>query len=79
MTGRSPALALAACICGEARPNLVLDWDAIVALANRTWMTPQLFVSLSKSEMLPVIPADVRRYLEFIHARNLERNRFGSS
>jgi Uncharacterised nucleotidyltransferase len=75
VTSRSPALALAACIRGETPSTPRYDWDAVISLANRTWMTPQLFVSLSRSEALTVVPADVRQYLEFIYTRNLERNR----
>ena len=68
-----PAIALAACIRGEL-PERV-DWDALLCLANRSWMTPQVFVSLDAAGMLAAVPDEVRDYLGFVHARNLERNR----
>ena len=50
------------------------DWTAIIELANRTWLSPALYCSLVSSERLGELPADVRKYLSFIHARNRERN-----
>ncbi len=73
MRAPPPAIALAACIRGEL-PERV-DWDALISLANQTWMTPQVFVSLKEARTLVAAPDEVRDYLRFIHARNLTRNR----
>jgi hypothetical protein len=69
----APAIALAGCIRGE--PPERADWDALVALANRSWTTPRIFVSLAEAGALGAVPEEVGDYLRFVHARNLERNR----
>ena len=63
---------LIACLRGAppARP----DWTAIIAVANRAWLTPALHLALARSPG-SAIPDDVRAYLAFLHGRNLERNR----
>lgn len=72
MTNMPRVLALAACLRGET--PAIRDWDGVVALANRAWLTPQLFVAMAESGMLSALPADVRSFLGFIQARNLKRN-----
>ncbi len=73
MRAPPPAIALAACIRGELSERV--DWDAVLLLANRSWMTPQMFVSLGEAGLLTAVPDEVRDYLGFLHARNIERNR----
>jgi Uncharacterised nucleotidyltransferase len=50
------------------------DWQSVIALANRTLLTPALFSALKYSGNIDRLPHDVREYFEFIHERNLERN-----
>ena len=51
-----------------------VDWQAVIALANHTLVTPALFSSLAHAGELHRLPPDVREYLAFIHDRNRERN-----
>jgi len=64
--------ALAGCLRGEPPANA--DWTAIIYLANRTLLTPALFEALARASRLESLMEEGRAYLEFIHARNLERN-----
>lgn len=50
------------------------DWQPVIALANRTLLTPALFSALVHSGEINRLPDDVREYLGFIHDRNRERN-----
>ena len=50
------------------------DWQSVIALANRTLLTPALFSALAHSGEIDRLPDDVREYLGFIHDRNWERN-----
>jgi putative nucleotidyltransferase-like protein len=50
------------------------DWLSVIALANRTLLTPALFSALAHSGEIDRLPYDVREYLGFIHDRNWERN-----
>jgi hypothetical protein len=50
------------------------DWQPVIALANRTLLTPALFSALAHSGEIDRLPQDVREYLRFIHDRNWERN-----
>ena len=63
---------LTTCLRGE--PTAVSDWRPVLALANRTWLTPALYCSLAGSSRLDDLPAEARNYLAFIHARSRERN-----
>lgn len=51
-----------------------VDWQAVIALANHTLLTPVLFASLAHAGQLHRLPRDVREYLKFIHDCNQERN-----
>mgnify|MGYP000223679195 CR=1 FL=1 len=51
-----------------------IDWEAVIALANHTLLTPALFSSLTSAGNTDQIPDDVREYLQFIHDYNRERN-----
>lgn len=51
-----------------------VDWQPVIALANRTLLTPALFAALVHSGDISRLPDDVREYLDFIHDRNRERN-----
>jgi hypothetical protein len=70
--GGDALLSLAALLRGE--PAADAGWTAVLALANRTLLTPALFVALRRADGLGHLPADVRDYLAFLHGRNLERN-----
>ncbi|MCG5480863.1 MAG: nucleotidyltransferase family protein [Ensifer alkalisoli] len=50
------------------------EWEAVVALANHTLLTPALFASLAQSGQINRLPRDVHDYLAFIHDRNRHRN-----
>lgn len=50
------------------------NWRPVIALANRTLLTPALFSALVHSGEINRLPDDVREYLGFIHDRNGERN-----
>ena len=56
------------------RPMADTDWDAVVALANHTLLTPALHAALEAAERLDELPADVAGFLAFIGERNRERN-----
>ena len=72
MSARTQALDdLAACLRGA--PPIGADWLAVVALANRTLVTPTLARMLLEHEA--VLDRDLPRFLVDVHARNLERNR----
>ena len=51
------------------------DWCAVIALANRTLLTPALFEALSASGELRRLAPDAAGYLRFLHACNRDRNR----
>ena len=65
--------ALTALLRGE--PAVVTDWTTVVALANKTWLSPQLYCAIERAGRLDQLPPDARDYLAFIHDSNLERNR----
>jgi hypothetical protein len=65
--------ALTALLRGE--PAIVTDWTAVIALANQTWLSPQLYCALKRADRLDALPTDARDYLGLIHDSNLERNR----
>ncbi len=50
------------------------DWRAVLALANRTLLTPALFEAISASEGLDRLDPEVAEYLGFLHACNRDRN-----
>ena len=50
-------------------------WPGVLAVANRGWLCPALYLSLRRAGVLKSIPAPAREYLSFIHQRNRERNR----
>ncbi|TPE49143.1 nucleotidyltransferase family protein [Amaricoccus solimangrovi] len=59
----------------DGRPPPATDWDAVIALANRSLLTPTLCQALRRAGALDGLPADAADFLAFIDARNLERNR----
>ena len=67
--------ALEALITGlRGRAVAASDWQAVLALANHTLLTPALFSSLTDTGEMDRVPRDVREYLRFIHDRNRQRN-----
>lgn len=67
--------ALEALIAGlRGSPPDRTDWRAVIALANHTLLTPDLFSSLARSGQIHHLPEDVREYLQFVHGCNRERN-----
>ena len=71
MTDRLATLRqLTACLRGE--PPDDCDWTKVIALANRTLVTPTLVAPLSG---VSGVPLEVRAFLSEIESRSLERNR----
>ncbi|MDX8455566.1 nucleotidyltransferase family protein [Mesorhizobium sp. VK9D] len=67
--------ALEALIAGlRGCPAADADWQAVIALANHTLLTPDLFSSLVRAGQIQRLPQDVRVYLRFVHDCNRERN-----
>ncbi|TIT80794.1 MAG: hypothetical protein E5W57_01075 [Mesorhizobium sp.] len=67
--------ALEALIAGlRGSPADWADWHAVIALANRTLLTPDLFSSLARAGQIHRLPQDVHEYLRFVHDCNRERN-----
>ncbi|TGQ79985.1 hypothetical protein EN850_18280 [Mesorhizobium sp. M8A.F.Ca.ET.207.01.1.1] len=67
--------ALEALVAGlRGTPTDRADWQAVIALANRTLLTPDLFSSLARAGQIHQLPEDVREYLRFVHDCNRERN-----
>lgn len=50
-------------------------WPAVLALANRGWLTPALWLAVQDHGLEDHMPADVVDYLRLIHDCNLDRNR----
>jgi hypothetical protein len=67
-----PLDVLIACLRGFPVPDA--DWRAVIALANRTLLTPALFEAISASGELDRPPADAAEYLRFLQACNRDRN-----
>ena len=59
--------ALCAYLRGEAAP--VRDWNAVVALANRVWLTPALHAGIRRARCWDDVPEGPRDFLAFIHER----------
>lgn len=55
-------------------PAAADDWQSVLALANRTLLTPALCASLASAGQLHRIPQDVREYILFVRECNRERN-----
>ena len=51
-----------------------LDWLAVVWWANKYFVAPALWTSLSRPSLREFVPQDVRNYLAFLHGRNAARN-----
>jgi hypothetical protein len=64
---------LTACLRGEM--PVAPDWPAIVALANRALVTPQLYGAIVQAGATQRLPEDVRTFLCEVFKRNRERNR----
>jgi hypothetical protein len=50
------------------------DWTAVIALANRSWLSPALYCSLADARRLDELPEEARDYLDFLHQRTCQRN-----
>lgn len=85
MTSRTDWAAIDGCLSaavgaagGGERPAGItdprLDWLAIMALANREFVTPALWTGLARCGGQDDIPADARDYLALLHQQNVERN-----
>lgn len=59
------------CLRGAPPPDC--DWDAMLALANQSLVTPQLAARLDRHPA--ALPTRVAAFLEDVRARNAERNR----
>ncbi|SJM90415.1 nucleotidyltransferase family protein [Crenothrix polyspora] len=50
------------------------DWQAIVQVASRHYVTPSLYTLCKTKGLLPQLPGELQDYLEGIYQLNLERN-----
>lgn len=71
-----PAISALEALIAGLRGHVVVtaDWQALIALANHTLLTPALFASLMHSGHSDQLPEEVHRYLRFIYDCNRERN-----
>lgn len=60
--------------CLQGRVAQSINWDAVLAAANRNLLTPAVYVALTESGHLNSLSSELIDYLAFIHSRNLERN-----
>lgn len=65
--------ALSLLLLGKLPPNV--DWMAVLALANETLVTPQIYASALRTGIAAELRPDVRDYLQEVGRRNRERNR----
>jgi len=72
MTSRRPLAQLTRALCGEA--PAVMDWTAVLALANEHLLAPALWSMLDATGHAAALPPDVRDYLRTVHLLNGERN-----
>jgi len=63
---------LASCLRGD--PSGVTDWNAVLALANNTLLTPAIWSAISANDRQDLLPEDVLSFLDFIHRCNKMRN-----
>ena len=63
---------LASCLRGD--PSGATDWDAVLALANNTLLTPAIWSAISANGLQDLLPEDVFSFLNFIHRCNAVRN-----
>jgi Uncharacterised nucleotidyltransferase len=61
-------------LCLEAIRDSRLDWVAVIAQANKSFVTPALWSMLARPELREKLPADVCSYLNLLHATNARRN-----
>jgi hypothetical protein len=54
--------------------SVVTDWEAVLALANKTLMTPAIWSSAIQGKQQILLPKEVASFLEFIHRCNVARN-----
>lgn len=52
-----------------------VDWRQIAQLAADHFLTPALWVSLSRKGLRADLPEDARDFLQYVHALNVERNK----
>lgn len=60
-------------LAGDAPADV--DWMSVLALANETLVTPQIYSAALRTDHLLSLPADVRVFLHEVWRRNRERNR----
>jgi hypothetical protein len=65
--------ALTSLLAGRLPPKV--DWLSVIALANETLVSPQIYSAAERAGTLERLPADVRGYLEDVRRRNRARNR----
>ncbi len=63
---------LASCLRGD--PSGVTDWDAVLALANNSLLTPAIWSAILANSRQDLLPDDVLSFLGFIHRCNMARN-----
>lgn len=63
---------LAACLMGDV--SAVRDWEAVLALANETLLTPAIWTAVLQKGQQILLPDEVVSFLSFIHRCNVARN-----
>ncbi len=51
-----------------------IAWERLLYLANLHFCTPLWYVRMQRDGLLPLLPAELKKYLRQLHAANLERN-----
>jgi Uncharacterised nucleotidyltransferase len=60
--------------CLQGRVPQSINWDSVLAAANRNLLTPAVYIALTEGGQLSSLPRELIDYLAFIHSRNLDRN-----
>lgn len=83
--GTENFLVLCRCLSADASPPAFaglraeissgrIDWEGVVALANRHFVTPALWVSFREKGLSDCIPGDLADFLRNVHRLNVARN-----
>jgi len=73
MSNRTALAQLITCLRGDL--PIAPNWVAILTLANRALVTPQVCSAMIRSDVIGQLPEDVREFLLTLWTRNRERNK----